>query len=182
LEKTLNALSHFGAKQYTRCGGSAWRKTCKQSSFCVGVVWQIQSIVQHLAQTNKISKLASDLKDYFTIEEETKVKIKNIQYSAIGIALIFCIEEVFFTSWAWALAEGRKGGPWPANVFYNKQSYCKNNPPLTNHRSSLMCWLTLRGGLIKPIGDLGTKFFSQEIGIKFSKKLLYFFPEMGISL
>jgi len=39
-----------------------------------------------------IPKLVSDLKDYFTftIEEEgTKVKIKNIQYSAISIALTF---------------------------------------------------------------------------------------------
>jgi len=35
-------------------------------------------------------KLDSDLKDYFILEEEgTKVKIKNIQYSAIGIALVF---------------------------------------------------------------------------------------------
>jgi len=38
LGKTLNAVSHFGAKQSTRCGGPAWRKTCKRSSFCVGVV------------------------------------------------------------------------------------------------------------------------------------------------
>jgi len=53
LGKTLNAVSHFGAKQSTRCGGPAWWKTCKQSSFCVGVVWQTQSIVQHLAQTKK---------------------------------------------------------------------------------------------------------------------------------
>jgi len=33
---------------------STWRKVCKQNSFCVGVVWQIQSIVQHLAQTKKV--------------------------------------------------------------------------------------------------------------------------------
>jgi len=26
-------------------------KTCKQNSFWVGVVWQTQSIVQHLVQT-----------------------------------------------------------------------------------------------------------------------------------
>jgi len=54
----LNAVSHFGAKQSTRCGGPTWRKTCKQSSFCVGVVWQTQSI-QHLAQTKKKSYSAS---------------------------------------------------------------------------------------------------------------------------
>jgi len=34
-------------------------------------------------------KLDYDLKYYFTIEEGTKVKIKNIQYSAIGTALVF---------------------------------------------------------------------------------------------
>jgi len=35
-------------------------------------------------------KLDPDLKDYFTREEEeTKVKIKNIRYSAISIALVF---------------------------------------------------------------------------------------------
>jgi len=51
LRKTLNAVSNFRATQSTRCGGLAWRKTCKHSSFCVGVVWQTQSIVQHLAQT-----------------------------------------------------------------------------------------------------------------------------------
>jgi len=43
------------------------------------------------------SKLDSDLKDYFAIEEEkTKVKIKSLQYLAIGIALVFYfIKEVF---------------------------------------------------------------------------------------
>jgi len=50
--KTFNAVSHLGAKQSTRCGGPAWRKTCEQNSFCVGVVCQIQSIV-HLVQTKK---------------------------------------------------------------------------------------------------------------------------------
>jgi len=43
LAKTLNAISH----QSTRCDGPAWQKTCEQNSFCVGVVWQTQSI-QHL--------------------------------------------------------------------------------------------------------------------------------------
>jgi len=37
----------LGAKKSTHCGGPVWRKTCKQNSFCVGVVWQTQSIVQH---------------------------------------------------------------------------------------------------------------------------------------
>jgi len=32
-------LRPFGAKQSTRCGGPTWRKTCKQNSFCVGVIW-----------------------------------------------------------------------------------------------------------------------------------------------
>jgi len=45
---------YFGAKQSTRYDGPAWRKTCKQNSFCVGVVWQTQSIVKHLVQTKKI--------------------------------------------------------------------------------------------------------------------------------
>jgi len=31
-------VSHLGAKQSARCGGPAWRKTCKQNSFCVGMV------------------------------------------------------------------------------------------------------------------------------------------------
>jgi len=55
LAKTLNAVSHLGAKQSTRCGGPAQRKTCKQNRFCVRVVWQIQSTVQHLdlVQTKK---------------------------------------------------------------------------------------------------------------------------------
>jgi len=48
LGKTLNAISNLGAKQSTRCGGPAWRKSCKQNSFYVGVIWQTQSILQHL--------------------------------------------------------------------------------------------------------------------------------------
>jgi len=36
------AISHLGAKQSTSCGGPAWRKTCKQNSFWVGVVWQTE--------------------------------------------------------------------------------------------------------------------------------------------
>jgi len=43
-ELTLNAVFHL-TKQSTHCGGPAWRKTCKQNSFCVGVVCQTQSIV-----------------------------------------------------------------------------------------------------------------------------------------
>jgi len=30
-------VSYLGTKQSTHCGGPAWRKTCKQNSFCVGV-------------------------------------------------------------------------------------------------------------------------------------------------
>jgi len=36
--ETLNAVSYLGAKQSTCCGGPACQKTCKQNSFCVGVV------------------------------------------------------------------------------------------------------------------------------------------------
>jgi len=72
-------------------------------------------------------KLDSNLKDYFTIEE-TKVKIKNIQYSATGTALVFCIKEVFFYELSIGVGKGSKGEPWPANVFFNKHSICKNNP------------------------------------------------------
>jgi len=62
--RTLNAVSHFGAKQSTRCGGPAWRKTCKLNSFCVGMVWQTQSIV-HLAQTKKTSANLNQLKPVY---------------------------------------------------------------------------------------------------------------------
>jgi len=39
--------------KYVNIYGPAWQKTCKQSSFCVGVIWQTQSRVKHLAQTKK---------------------------------------------------------------------------------------------------------------------------------
>jgi len=39
LGKTLNATSYLEAKQSTRCDGPAWRKTCKQNSFCAVVLW-----------------------------------------------------------------------------------------------------------------------------------------------
>jgi len=42
MEKTLNGVSYLGTKHSTRCGGAVWRKTCKQNSFCVGVVWQTE--------------------------------------------------------------------------------------------------------------------------------------------
>jgi len=35
LERHL-MLFHLGDKQSTRCGGPAWRKTCKQNIFCIG--------------------------------------------------------------------------------------------------------------------------------------------------
>jgi len=46
----------LGAKQSTRCDGPTWWKTYKQNSFCVGVVWQTQSIIQHLVQAKKMKK------------------------------------------------------------------------------------------------------------------------------
>jgi len=52
LEKALNDIFRLEAKQSTGCGGPARRKTCKQNSVCVEVVWQMQSI-QHLVQTKK---------------------------------------------------------------------------------------------------------------------------------
>jgi len=57
--RNLTSTPHAAAsrcvlgKDTSRCGSLAWRKTSKQSSFCVGVVWQTQSIVQHLAQMKK---------------------------------------------------------------------------------------------------------------------------------
>jgi len=41
-------------------------------------------------------KLNSDLLDYFTIQEGTKVKIKNIQYSAIGLHRLFVLKKRYF--------------------------------------------------------------------------------------
>jgi len=51
-ERYLMLFPHFWSKQSTRCGGPAWRKTCKQNSFWIGVVWQTWSI-QLLVQTKK---------------------------------------------------------------------------------------------------------------------------------
>jgi len=60
----------------------------------------------------------------FTIEEGTKVKIKNIQYIQLSVLhLFFCIKEDFFTSSAWTSTEGQKGGPWLVNVFFDNHSY-----------------------------------------------------------
>jgi len=39
LGKTLDAVSHLGQAVYP-LWWPAWRKTCKQNSFFVGVVWQ----------------------------------------------------------------------------------------------------------------------------------------------
>jgi len=50
-------------------------------------------------------KLDSDLKDYFTIEERIKVKIKNKQYSAIVLHLFFVLKIIFLRTEAWASAE-----------------------------------------------------------------------------
>jgi len=56
-ERHLMLVSHLGAKQSIRCGGLVWRKTCKQNSLCVRVVWQAQIILQNLIQTKKITQL-----------------------------------------------------------------------------------------------------------------------------
>jgi len=79
--KTLNAVSHLGATQSTRCGGPAWRKTCKQNSFCVVVVWQTQSIGQHLIQTKKIYLFSAIL-----------VVVFMIKLKSISILLICCVK------------------------------------------------------------------------------------------
>jgi len=96
--------------------------------------------VRNIKRDHTEAILDSDLTDYFTIEEGgTKVKIKTRQFSAIGIALIFCIKEAFLRAESMGFGAGVKGRPWSTNVFFNKHSYCKNNPTLTDHRSSLMC-------------------------------------------
>jgi len=46
LEAKPNAISYLWVKQSTHCGGPVGWKTCKQNSFCVGVVRQAQSIVK----------------------------------------------------------------------------------------------------------------------------------------
>jgi len=56
-------------------------------------------------------KLDSNLKDYFTVKG-TKIKIKNIQYSAISIALVFLILKKYFLQdehghWQRRAREGR---------------------------------------------------------------------------
>jgi len=85
-------------------------------------------------------KLDSDLKDYFAIEEETKVKIKNVQYPAISIALgFFVIKRYFLRAEYGHWQKGARESCGPLMCFFNKHSYCKNNPTLTNHRSSLIC-------------------------------------------
>jgi len=46
LKRSQKIYIHLGPSSlYTCFGGPAWRRTCKQNSFCVGVVWQTQSIV-----------------------------------------------------------------------------------------------------------------------------------------
>jgi len=74
--------------------------------------------------------------------------------------------------------ERRQGEQWifkhnTANVFFNKYSLCENITTLTNHRSSLLCWLTFRGR-----GDWGqVGIWVHENGLKFSKKV-GIFPKM----
>jgi len=57
-----------------------------------------------------------------------------------------------------------------ANVFFNKHSLCENIPTLTNHLSSLLVWLTLRGRGNCLIDKWGPEYtiFSHEYGLKFS--------------
>jgi len=52
-------------------------------------------------------KLNSDLKDYFTIEE--KVKIKNIQYLVISIALLFVLLKRYFYELSKGVGRGGQG-------------------------------------------------------------------------
>jgi len=50
-----------------------------------------------------------------------------------------------------------------ANVFFNKHSFCENISILTNHLSSLLRWLTLRGsGNWGQMGAWVQIFFAQK--------------------
>jgi len=58
-----------------------------------------------------------------------------------------------------------------ANVFFKKHSLCENIPTFTNHLSSLLRWLTLRGrGYWSFFARNGLKFF-EKLGI-FSKMVV----------
>jgi len=110
----------------------------------------------------------SDLKD----NRRNKSRTKNIQYSANGIELIFCIKEVFCTSWAWASAEGGKGEPCSAYVFSSTSTRIVKTIKLSSIIIILWCacWLTLRGGgWLRPSGNLNTKFFRKKLGWNFLK-------------
>jgi len=56
-KQAIIAIYHVGTKQSTRCGGPAWRKTCKQNRFCVGLGWQIQRIQHPYINNPKVSLL-----------------------------------------------------------------------------------------------------------------------------
>jgi len=77
-------------KQSTRCGGSAWRKTCKQNSFCVGVVWKTQSIVQHPVQTKEYRNFCT----YYavimcTIDEDTLLTYLRTRWVRVSSYFVF---------------------------------------------------------------------------------------------
>jgi len=83
LGKTLNAISHLGAKQSSRCGGPAGRKTCKQNSFCVGVA--TDTSIQHLVQAKK--NASSDFVSKFS-----KTQFYDLGFFYIIITKIFLQE------------------------------------------------------------------------------------------
>jgi len=129
-------------------------------------------------------KLDFDWKDYFTIEEYgTKVKIKIIQYSSIGIALsFFVLKRYFLRAEHGRRQKGAREGCGPLvcfststhiDVLFNKHSYCKNNPTyLTNHWTVVLCcadrhW---KAGVIKANWRPGYKVFRTKLDWNFLKR------------
>jgi len=98
---------------------------------CVIIQEEVNQILQRVSE---------GLQEEFSFEgPDRPVATNRLEYSAIGIALVFCIKKVFYElSVGMGVGRGGKGGPWPANVFFNKHAYCKNNPTLANHRISLL--------------------------------------------
>jgi len=78
----------------TPCGGPPWRKTCKQNSFSVGVVWHTQSIVQHLVKRRKFLTSSSVISPFLSLIFEAMLE------DNVTISLAFSIN--FVKSWnAW---------------------------------------------------------------------------------
>jgi len=50
-ERHLMLFPSLGQAVYSLWWPSAWHKTYKQNCFCVGLLWQTQSIMQDLVQT-----------------------------------------------------------------------------------------------------------------------------------